>query len=124
MTSRVWLRRAYDAPTRNDGYRVLVDRLWPRGVSREHLAVDEWLKEVAPSSDLRRWYDHRAERWDEFRTRYLDELTSGEAAQALAGLVSLARKQRVTLVYGARDAELSNAAVLREAIEARLPAGD
>lgn len=124
MTSRVWLRRAYDAPTRNDGYRVLVDRLWPRGVSREHLAVDEWLKEVAPSSDLRRWYDHRAERWDEFRTRYLDELASGEAAQALAGLVSLARKQRVTLVYGARDAELSNAAVLREAIEARLPAGD
>ncbi|MCK9497052.1 MAG: DUF488 family protein [Dehalococcoidia bacterium] len=124
MTSRVWLRRAYDAPTRNDGYRVLVDRLWPRGVSREHLAVDEWLKEVAPSSDLRRWYDHRAERWDEFRTRYLDELASGEAAEALASLVSLARKRRVTLVYGARDAELSNAAVLREAIEARLPAGD
>lgn len=124
MTSRVWLRRAYDAPTRNDGYRVLVDRLWPRGVSREHLAVDEWLKEVAPSSDLRRWYDHRAERWDEFRTRYLDELASGEAAEALASLISLARKRRVTLVYGARDAELSNAAVLREAIEARLPAGD
>lgn len=124
MTSRVWLRRAYDAPTRNDGYRVLVDRLWPRGVSREHLAVDEWLKEVAPSSDLRRWYDHRAERWDEFRTRYLDELASGEAAEALASLVSLARKRRVTLVYGARDAELSNAAVLRDAIEARLPAGD
>jgi len=124
MTSRVWLRRAYDAPTRNDGYRVLVDRLWPRGVSREHLAVDEWLKEVAPSSDLRRWYDHRAERWDEFRTRYLDELASGEAAEALASLVGLARKRRVTLVYGARDAELSNAAVLREAIEARLRAGD
>lgn len=120
MSNRVWMRRAYDPPTRNDGYRVLVDRLWPRGVTRQGVAVDEWNRDVAPSDELRRWYGHRPERWEEFRTRYRRELEGGVARLAVEALAARARSQRVTLVFGARDAEHSQAAVLREVIEARL----
>ena len=120
MSNRVWIRRAYDPPTRNDGYRVLVDRLWPRGVSRDAAALDEWNRDIAPSDELRRWYGHRMERWDEFRERYRRELEVGAARAAVEALVVRARKQRVTLVFGARDAAHSQAAVLREVLDARL----
>lgn len=120
MSNRVWMRRAYDPPTRNDGYRVLVDRLWPRGVSKADLAIDEWNRDVAPSDELRRWYGHRPERWDEFRERYRRELEQRAAREAITALAERARKRRVTLVFGARDAEHSQAAVLRELIEERL----
>lgn len=120
MSARVWLRRAYEEPTRNDGYRVLVDRLWPRGVSRERLALDAWRQDVAPSTELRRWFDHRAERWAEFQERYRAELEAGPAAAALDDLTALARKRRVTLVFGARDEAHNHALVLRDAIEDRL----
>lgn len=120
MSNRVWMRRAYDPPTRNDGYRVLVDRLWPRGVSRDALAIDEWSRDIAPSDELRRWYGHRPERWDEFRERYRRELGEGAARAALETLADRARSQRVTLVFGARDAEHSQAAVLRELLDERL----
>ncbi len=120
MSSRVWMRRAYDPPTQNDGYRVLVDRVWPRGVSREDAAIDEWCRDIAPSDALRRWYGHEVERWDEFRDRYKGELTEDPGRAALEALAARARKQRVTLVFGARDAEHSQAAVLKELLDARL----
>ncbi len=122
MSARVWLRRAYEAPTPNDGVRVLVDRLWPRGVSRDSLRLDCWARDAAPSSELRGWFDHRADRWPEFRERYLEELAHGTARPALDRLVLTARRRRVTLVFGARDPVHNHAAVLREAIEAALAA--
>lgn len=121
MSDRVWLRRAYEPPGRNDGYRVLVDRVWPRGVSREALRLDAWDRDVAPSDALRRWYGHRPERWEEFRRRYRIELSEGAAQAALQALAERARAGRVTLVFGARDAEHSQAAVLRELLEEREP---
>jgi uncharacterized protein YeaO (DUF488 family) len=120
MSSRVWIRRAYDPPTRNDGYRVLVDRLWPRGVARKALEIAEWNRDIAPSDELRRWYGHRPERWDEFRDRYRRELEAGAGLVALEALLERARKQRVTLVFGARDSERSQAAVLRDVLNERL----
>ncbi len=90
MSTRVWLRRAYDPPSRQDGYRVLVDRVWPRGVTREALRIDEWNRDVAPSNELRHWYGHLPERWEEFRERYRAELASGTVVKEL-GLKPLAR---------------------------------
>ncbi len=116
MSSRVWLRRAYEPPTRNDGYRILVDRLWPRGVAKNDLQLDEWSHDIAPSDELRRWFDHDPSRWAEFCERYRAELD--ENADAIATIVQRTRKGRVTLVYAARDAEHNNAVVLRSVIEA------
>ena len=113
-SAQVAIKRVYDEPGEGDGMRVLVDRLWPRGLSKERARVDLWLKEVAPSSELRAWFGHDPAKFDEFRKRYEAELASGPAHEALARLRELARQQQVTLVFGARDAEHSNAAVLRE----------
>jgi uncharacterized protein YeaO (DUF488 family) len=107
----VQLKRAYDPPGENDGRRVLVDRLWPRGVSKDKAAIDLWLKEVAPTSELRRWFGHRPERWPEFRTRYLDELRSNPAVDELR---AISESGPVTLVYGAKDREHNDAVVLAE----------
>jgi uncharacterized protein YeaO (DUF488 family) len=114
----IGLKRAYDPPDRSDGYRVLIDRIWPRGVTKDRLEVDAWLKEVAPSTDLRKWFGHDPKKWDEFKTRYARELEPHAAA--LGQLVEKARAGRVTLVFGARDAEHSNAAALKEHLERRL----
>lgn len=122
MSARVWLRRAYDPPTRNDGRRVLVDRLWPRGLRREDLELDEWCRDVAPSDRLRRWYGHQPERWVEFQHRYRGELSRGKSRAALLALVREARRHRLTLVLTARDVSHSNAAVLREVIDEHLAA--
>ncbi|SIT76954.1 DUF488 domain-containing protein [Pontibaca methylaminivorans] len=105
-------RRAYDDPGRDDGYRILIDRLWPRGVAKADLALDEWDKELAPSDDLRKWFGHDPEKWDEFRKRYRKELDDRQ--EAVAALVKRAAKGRVTLVFGARDEKHSNAEVLRD----------
>lgn len=99
---------------------MLVDRVWPRGVARDDLRIDEWLRDVAPSGELRKWFGHDPARWDEFRARYRAELDEGPGRQALASLVERARAGRVTLVFGARDVEHSQAAALRELIEERL----
>lgn len=115
MSSRIWLRRAYDPPTRNDGHRVLVDRLWPRGVRKVDAAIDEWCPDVAPSDELRRWFGHDPARWEEFRTRYRTELD--DRREHLDRLVERTAKGRVTLVYGARDVEHNNAVVLRQVLE-------
>lgn len=118
MSTRVWLRRAYDAPGPNDGCRVLIDRVWPRGVTRAALALDAWPRDIAPSTTLRRWYGHRPERWEEFRARYRDELAEDDRHEMLLALARLARTRRVTLVFGARDVAHSHAQVLREALDA------
>ncbi len=107
-------RRAYDPPTPEDGCRVLVDRLWPRGLKRESAGVDHWLRELAPSNELRKWFAHDSERWDEFRRRYAAELHSPAAAAALAELRGLIATHPVlTLLYGARDTTHNNAEALR-----------
>lgn len=118
----VHVRRAYEAPEKTDGYRVLVDRIWPRGVTRDHLKLDEWLKDVAPSTELRTWYGHKVELWDEFREKYLRELGKGVQAEAVKSLTERALEGRLTLVVGARDSEHSQGEVLRALIEERLKA--
>ena len=117
MSSRVWLRRAYEPPTRNDGYRVLVDRIWPRGVSKEELQIDEWCRDIAPSDALRHWFDHDPSRWAQFCEHYRAELD--ENADLVATIVNRTKSGRVTLVYAARDKEHNNAAALRDVIDAR-----
>jgi uncharacterized protein YeaO (DUF488 family) len=116
--SAIRIRRAYEAPGADDGERVLIDRIWPRGLSKEKAAIDRWMKELSPSTGLRKWYGHDPERFDAFRRRYRDELMDNEAA--LAELVALCRKGAVTLVFAARDESRSNAAVLKELLDERL----
>ena len=107
----VRIKRVYDEPAADDGERILVDRLWPRGISKEKAAFDEWMKEVAPTSELRKWFDHRPERWDEFKERYRAELQGNPAVEALRARVAAGR---VTLLYGSRNREFNHAAVLAD----------
>lgn len=112
------IKRAYEDAAKNDGYRVLVDRIWPRGVSKDEAQLDDWVKALAPSTELRKWFGHDPDRWDEFRKRYRKELKArDEAQQALDDLRQRARKGRVTLVFAAKDSEHSNAAFLRELLQ-------
>lgn len=108
------LKRVYDEPVQDDGTRVLVERLWPRGISKERARVDLWLKESAPSNELRTWFAHDAEKFAEFRRRYEVELESESGQAALAKLRELARRGPLTLVFAARDTEHTNALVLRD----------
>lgn len=108
------LKRAYEPAGPEDGVRILVDRLWPRGVSKADAAVDEWLKDVAPSAELRRWFGHDPGRWAEFRRRYRAELRA--QAPQLDRLRALAEAGTVTLVYAARDEEHNDAIVLRDVL--------
>jgi uncharacterized protein YeaO (DUF488 family) len=109
----VELRRVYDAPGGRDGYRVLVDRLWPRGVAKADLELDEWAKDVAPSTELRRWYGHDVDRFREFARRYRAELRQAPAAAAVDRLAEVARARRLTLLTATRDVDHSGAEVLR-----------
>jgi len=109
---RVKLKRAYESPADEDGTRVLVDRLWPRGVRKTDAAIDQWAKELAPSTELRKWFGHDPARWEEFRQRYLAEIH--EHREAFDRLRDLARKGPVTLVYAAHDEAHNDAVVLRE----------
>ena len=114
----ILLKRAYEKATPRDGTRVLVDRLWPRGVSKRAAAVDAWLKDVAPSHALRRWFHARPRHWQMFRTRYLLELDEPAAEQALEQLYHLAaRRRQLTLVFSSRNPEHNNAAVLKQLLE-------
>src|SRR5688572_25305176 len=105
-------KRVYDAAEATDGYRVLVDRLWPRGVSKERAELDEWAKDVAPSPDLRTEWHHHRDRFDEFAARYRDELDANPAVESL--LETGRTQDRVTLLYGARDEQVNHATVLRD----------
>jgi uncharacterized protein YeaO (DUF488 family) len=109
------IKRVYEPPEARDGKRILIDRVWPRGLSKDEVAVDEWLKEVAPSAALRRWFGHDPAKWPEFRRRYAAELD--KQPEAIARLRALARRGTVTLVFSARDAEHSNAAALKAYLE-------
>ena len=111
---QIQLKRAYEAPAATDGARILVDRLWPRGVTKEALALTEWAKELAPSTALRQWFGHDPARWEAFRQRYRAELAQQETA--LAALWALARAEVVTLVYAAHDEAHNNAVVVREVL--------
>lgn len=104
------IKRIYEDPTQSDGYRVLVDRLWPRGISKETARLDEWNKEIAPSTELRKWFDHRSERFAEFAVRYKEELKTQQ--DDLVRLRELASKKTITLVYAAKDSKHNHAAVL------------
>ena len=107
------LKRAYAPKTQDDGLRLLVERLWPRGLKREDAAIDRWFKALAPSPELRRWYDHVPERWPDFRRRYLAELAEADREEIYA-LAELCRDQNVTFIFAARDETRNSATILRE----------
>jgi len=112
------LKRAYEPASASDGKRILVDRLWPRGVSKAKAAIDEWIKDVAPSTSLRKWFAHDPKRWPEFQRRYKRELR--DHSELLSHIASLADRGRVTLVFGARDERHNDAVVLAAVIRARM----
>jgi uncharacterized protein YeaO (DUF488 family) len=111
------IKRTYDPPARGDGRRILVERLWPRGRKKEALAADAWMKEVAPSTALRKWFDHRVERWDEIQRRYRDELNA--IADAWGPILEAGEGGPVTLLYSAHDTLHTGAVVLRDYLAAR-----
>lgn len=115
--SHIRLKRAYEPPASDDGTRILVDRLWPRGVSKTDAALDQWMKDIAPSSELRQWFGHDPSRWETFRRRYAEEVHGNE--ELLDQLRALAKKGTVTLVYAARDEEHNDAVVLRDVLLGR-----
>ncbi|RRJ66978.1 DUF488 family protein [Paenibacillus oralis] len=114
MESRIVVKRVYEASAPGDGYRILVDRLWPRGVSKEQAAIDEWMKAIAPSPELRKWFNHQPERFAAFSESYVRELeTDPERAVLAARIREMAEKQRVALVYAAKDSVCNHAVVLQ-----------
>lgn len=115
--ARIALKRVYEKPEASDGIRVLVDRLWPRGISKEHAQVGVWLKEIAPSNELRTWFAHDPAKFSQFRQQYKEELATGKGREALAQLCDIVRKEHVTLVFAAQDVEHNNAIVLRDLIQ-------
>ena len=121
MALNVRLKRIYDEPAPEDGLRVLVDRLWPRGVSRETARIDAWMKEVAPSDELRRWFGHDPERWSEFRRRYREELLNKR--DLIEQLHHAAEQGALTLLFAARNSQQNNAVVLKEAVESLMNKG-
>ena len=111
----VKLKRAYHAPAKSDGWRVLVDRVWPRGVSKDELRLDDWLKDMAPSTELRKWFDHDPAKWDAFKGRYFRELD--EQSEAVERLLARGHERTVTLVFGAKNTQYNNAVALKEYLE-------
>ena len=112
MARHVLIKRAYDQADAADGYRVLVDRLWPRGVRKEDLPYDEWCKDLAPSPGLRKWFGHKVENWAQFRDSYESELRKPEQKERLRALVKAAGGKKMTLVYGAKDPDHNHALIL------------
>lgn len=113
----IQLKRVYDPPDKHDGVRFLVDRLWPRGIRKEDLAMDEWLKEVAPSTDLRKWFSHNPDRWDEFERKYFSELEAKPETWEV--ILTASRNKKVTLLYAARDTDHNNAVALLKFLNSR-----
>ena len=106
------VKRIYDEPTEGDGYRILVDRLWPRGISKKEAKLDEWNKEIAPSTELRKWFGHKEERFEEFGLLYREELRT--KTEELDRLKTLAKREVITLLYGAKDPAINHAVILKE----------
>jgi uncharacterized protein YeaO (DUF488 family) len=115
----VALKRVYEPAEPEDGTRVLVDRLWPRGLRKEKADLDLWAKDVAPSAALRRWFAHKPERWQEFEKRYRAELAAPEAQPQVEALRAMSRKNHLTLLYAARDESMNNAVVMRDYLRKR-----
>jgi uncharacterized protein YeaO (DUF488 family) len=113
-------KRAYEPASKKDGYRVLVDRLWPRGMKKSELVMDEWAKDLAPSTELRRDFGHDPKRWSEFQTRYRRELQKKAAVEQLDALANRSLKGPVTLIYSAKDEEHNDAVVLKRCLDARI----
>lgn len=116
----IHIKRAYEEAEKEDGVRVLVDRIWPRGVSKEALQIDHWMKEVAPSNELRKWFGHDQDKFEEFKKRYKEELEQvKEAKEALSDLkrLTIEKKKAITLVYGAKDEKHNQAIVLKEILD-------
>lgn len=113
----IQIKRVYEEPNRTDGQRVLIDRLWPRGLTKEKAKVDLWLKDIAPSTQLRQWFGHDPSKWNEFKKRYHNELRGN--IPAVSKLEDLTKKGKVTLIYGAKDEEHNDAVVLKEYLETK-----
>lgn len=116
----VAIKRAYDPPNRADGTRILVDRLWPRGLKKQEVHVEKWMRKLGPSDKLRRFFGHDSSRWQDFRKRYLTELKHPEVTSLLAELVEIARSGTLTLVYSAKDQQHNQAVVLKQLLERKL----
>lgn len=112
------IKRMYEEPSPKDGYRILVDRIWPRGISKEAAKIDEWLKDIAPSTELRKWFNHEPPKWIEFKKRYFAELKSKE--KELEDIYSLLKKHHITIMYAAKSEEYNNAVALKEYIEKQM----
>lgn len=110
------IKRAYDKKESGDGKRILIDRLWPRGLSKAEADIDEWVKELGPSTELRKWFGHDPERWAEFQKRYIRELSEADKKALLENISQMARRQNVTLIYSAKDTEHNDVKVLEEII--------
>lgn len=116
----IQIKRVYSEPDKSDGVRLLVDRLWPRGIKKSDLLLDEWIKDLAPDPETRRKFGHHPENWKEFKSKYLKELRAPHAQEKIENIVKLARKMNLTLLYSARDEEFNNARVLKEVLERKL----
>jgi uncharacterized protein YeaO (DUF488 family) len=118
----VKIKRVYDEPSKGDGKRILIDRLWPRGLKKEHAQIDAWIKEIAPSNELRKWFNHEPNKWREFKNRFFMELEGkGDLVEEIA---SLARKGSVTLLFGSKEERFNNAVALKGYIDAKMKAAD
>lgn len=117
--SKIMIKRAYEDPSPDDGYRVLVDRVWPRGRSKATLALDQWARDLAPSAELRKWFGHAPKRWEVFQQRYRTELDAEEAQEQIRRLLTDSNGRIITLVYGAKDEEHNQAIVLRDVLSHR-----
>lgn len=116
----IQIKRVYEVPEKSDGVRLLVDRLWPRGIKKTKLTLDEWIKDLAPSDEIRKKFGHDRENWKEFKTEYLKELRKPEAKEKIEEIAKVARKMNLTLLYSARDEEYNNARVLKEVLDRKL----
>lgn len=114
------IKRVYGQPNRSDGVRILVDRIWPRGLSKEKARIDEWRWDLAPTAALRKWFHHDPRKWDEFQRRYRDELRARGKLEELQELADRATRETITLLFGARDEEHNNALVLKELLDGLL----
>ncbi len=115
---KIKIKRAYDIPSDDDGYRILVDRLWPRGISKEKAKIDFWPKELSPSTELRRWYGHDPEKWSEFKSRYFTELDGNP--KLVNELLEYIHKGTVTFIYSSKEQRLNNAVALKKYIESSI----
>ena len=112
------IKRIYDAPSTDDGYRVLVDQLWPRGLKKEDARIDRWVKEIAPTTELRKWYNHDPEKWTEFKRRYFEELD--KHSDIVTELIAKIKEGKVTFLFSSKELRLNNAVALKEYIEKKL----